>query len=54
MTDYFGVFLTGMSTGAGVIVSSKIINYLEHNPIAIKFKKTVDDITNLNDNGVKR
>jgi len=45
MTDYFGVFLAGISTGAGVIIAQKIFNWLEKHPIVIGFKRKADELT---------
>ena len=47
MTDYFGVFLAGMSTGAGVIVASKVIAFLERHPIIVMFRRQAEDLTGL-------
>jgi len=48
MTDYFGVFLAGISTGAGVIVAQKLMAWVETHPFT-KFlsqkarKYTIDE-----------
>jgi len=59
MTDYFGVFLAGISTGAGVIIAQKFFNWLEDHPIVVRMKRHANDITGHDDdedrrNGVRK
>jgi hypothetical protein len=48
MTDYISMVLYGFSTGTGVVLATKLVNWLDRHPITVKFKKTVDDIVSLN------
>ena len=53
--DWETAILSGFFTGTGVVLAQKFVNWLDKHPITIKFKKTVDDITNIErKNGVKR
>lgn len=44
MTDYFSVFLTGVSTGAGVVVAQKLMRYIDKHPFTNYVKESVKQI----------
>jgi len=45
MTDYFSVFLAGISTGAGVIFAQKIISWIDKHQITKDVKRVVNSVT---------
>lgn len=45
MTDYFGVFLAGISTGAGVIVAQKLMAWVEKHPFLKVLKRQAKKYT---------
>jgi len=55
LMDAETAILSGLFTGIGVILAQRLMAFIDKHPLTIKFKKTVDDITNLDrKNGVKR
>lgn len=45
MTDYFGIFLAGISTGAGVIIAQKLVRWLESHPIISRLTSKFNSVS---------
>ncbi len=55
MVDYFGVFLTGISTGMGVISANEIWQFIKKNRLhKLPYDMANDIMDDLKDKGVKR
>lgn len=54
MTDYWGIALAGFATGCGVIAAQRLMAFIDRHPLTIKIKRTVDEITNTDRDGVRR
>lgn len=50
--DWATAILSGLFTGIGVILAQRLMAFIDKHPITIKFKRTVNEMTN--QNGVKR